>query len=162
MKKGVKKAGRPGWTDGSGRDVEWKFRTAANKRRIRKFPAKGARDFATLNHYALRSLDSYLVKNDRGDVNRENRMFDDSYWRERNDPAWEDRSIHRYLPRLEAEMARLLALPGLRALHEAAVAAHRDKAAALRSDPDFAALAERLMGLSGPGPKERALMELLA
>ena len=162
LKKGIKKKGRPGWTDGSGRDVEWKFRTAANKRRIRKFPAKGARDLATLNHYALRSLDSYLVKNDRGDVNRENRNFDDSYWRERNDPAWEETSILRYLPRLEAEMTRLMSLGDLRALHEAAVTAHRAKAQALRADPDFAALAERLMGLSGPGPKERALMELLA
>ena len=79
---------RPVWTDGSGRAVQHRFLVAANPRRIRRFPAAGARAFATLNHYALRSLDSYLVKNDRGDVNRENRAFDDTYWRERNDPAW--------------------------------------------------------------------------
>ncbi|MBV7410132.1 glycosyltransferase family 2 protein [Maritimibacter sp. DP1N21-5] len=162
MKKGIRKKDRPSWTDGSGRDVEWKFRTAANKRRIRKFPAKGARNFATLNHYALRSLDSYLVKNDRGDVNRENRSFEDTYWRERNDPAWEETSIHRYLPKLQAEREAILSLGGLRALHEASVTAHRDKARALRKDPALAVLADRLLSLSGPGPAERALLELLA
>lgn len=99
IKEGLSKDQRPVWSDGSGRDVPWKYRVAANKRRIRKFPAEGARNFATLNHYALRSLDSYLVKNDRGDVNREHRNFDDSYWRERNDDAYEDLSIQRYLPR---------------------------------------------------------------
>ena len=66
---------QPQWTDGSGRPVPGPFRKRANKRRIRAFPAKGARRFATLNHYTLRSLDSYLVKTDRGDVNREHRTF---------------------------------------------------------------------------------------
>lgn len=92
------KGKRPTWTDASGRPVQHRFLVAANPRRIRRFPAAGSRKFATLNHYALRSLDSYLVKNDRGDVNRENRAFDDTYWRERNDAAWEDTSIQKYLP----------------------------------------------------------------
>ncbi|HGG04027.1 MAG TPA: glycosyltransferase family 2 protein, partial [Aliiroseovarius sp.] len=109
LKPGISKNERPLWTDGSGQEAPWKFRTAANKNRLRKFPAKGVRKFATLNHYALRSLDSYLVKNDRGDVNRENRTFDDSYWRERNDPAFHDVSIQKYLPRLRAEMKALMA-----------------------------------------------------
>ena len=36
---------RPHWTDGSGREVQHRFLVAANPRRIRKFPAKGARGF---------------------------------------------------------------------------------------------------------------------
>lgn len=162
MKGGIKKAERPAWTDGSGRDVPWKFRVAANKNRKRKFPAKGARAFATLNHYALRSLDSYLVKNDRGDVNRENRAFDDSYWRDRNDPAWEDTSIHRYLPRLRAEMDRLMSDPEIARLHHAAVAAHRARRDALLEDPDFAALRDRLRDAPRIGPAEQALLEIIA
>ncbi|PRY95306.1 glycosyl transferase family 2 [Hasllibacter halocynthiae] len=147
----------PRWTDGSGREVPDRFLAAANRRRIRKFPAKGARRFATLNHYALRSLGSYLVKNDRGDVNRENRAFDDRYWRERNDDAWEDRSILRWLPRLEAEVARLKALDGIAALHDAAVAAHRAKEERLlREWPDLAA---RLRAAPTIPPAELALIE---
>lgn len=161
MKEGLTKANRPAWTDGSGRDVPWKFRTAEIKHWIRKFPAKGARDLATLNHYALRSLDSYLVKNDRGDVNRENRTFDDTYWRERNDPAYEDLSIQRYLPRLHAEMGRLMADPKLRALHDEAVAAHRSTRDRLLADPDYRALRDRLRLLPVQSPAELALMELL-
>lgn len=161
MKDKLPKGERPAWTDGSGRDVPWKFRVAANKRRIRKFSAHGSRDFATLNHYALRSLDSYLVKNDRGDVNRENRAFDDAYWRERNDPAWEDRSIQRTLPRLKAEIARLMADPQLAALHAEAVAAHRATRDRLMADEGYRALAERLKALPPESPAELALIELL-
>jgi hypothetical protein len=121
----------PRWTDGAGRAVPDRFLLAANPRRIRKFPAMGARVHATLNHYALRSLDSYLVKNDRGDVNRENRAFDDTYWRERNDAAVDDTSIQRYLPQLEAEMARLRADPVIDALHLECVGLHRARRDAL-------------------------------
>lgn len=162
MKGGIKKIGRPGWTDGSGRDVPWKFRVGEHKNRKRKFPAKGARDLATLNHYALRSLDSYLVKNDRGDVNREHRAFDDSYWRDRNDGAWEDRSIHRYLPRLADEMEALFALDDLRALHEAACDAHRAKRDALMASEGYAALRDQLRATPQESVAERALMELIA
>ncbi|MGR3541708.1 MAG: glycosyltransferase family 2 protein [Hasllibacter sp.] len=150
----------PDWTDGAGREVPFKFRAAANKRRIRKFPAKGARAHATLNHYALRSLGSYLVKNDRGDVNRENRTFDDTYWRERNDAAREDRSILRHLPRLRAEIARLKALDGIAALHDACVAAHRAKEERLMTD--WADLADRLRAAPTIPPAELALIEELA
>ncbi|WP_300516457.1 glycosyltransferase family 2 protein [Aliiroseovarius sp.] len=161
MKKDLPKDRRPVWKDGAGRDVPWKFRVAANKRRIRKFPAKGARELATLNHYALRSLDSYLVKNDRGDVNRENRDFDDSYWRERNDDAYEDTSILRYLPRLKAEMARLMKDPEIAALHEEAVAAHRAALTRLMADPDYVALRQRLKSAPKISPAEIALLELI-
>ena len=138
---------RPAWTDGSGRQVPQRFLTAAGPDHIRKFPARGARRLATLNHYALRSLDSYLVKNDRGDVNREHRHFDDGYWQDRNDDAWEDRSIQRHLPALREEIAALKALAGVRAAHGRCVRLHRAKIRRLRADPGFAALRARLQAL---------------
>ena len=161
VKDGIAPENRPRWTDGSGRAVPEKFVEAANTRRIRKIPAKGARDFATLNHYALRSLDSYLVKNDRGDVNRAGRAFDDTYWRERNDPAWEDTSIQRHLPALRAEIDRLMADLHVAALHEEAVWAHRETRNRLMADPAYAALADRLKALPTESPAELALMELI-
>lgn len=148
----------PVWTDGSGRAVPHKFLVAANPRRIRKFPSLGARDHATLNHYALRSLDSYLVKNDRGDVNRENRAFDDTYWRERNDGAWQDLSIRRYLPALQAEIDRLRADPEIDALHRAAVALHIARRDALLNTDDYTAMQAQLRAASTLPPQEEAML----
>lgn len=149
---------RPEWTDGSGRPVPHKFYTAANTRRIRKFPATGARDFATLNHYALRSLDSYLVKNDRGDVNRENRNFDDTYWRERNDPSYKDCSILRYAPALNAAMAGFRADPVIGPLHAACVRLHRHKRDQLLENPEYSGLFAHLRDLPPYPPGEYELM----
>ncbi|MEM7521211.1 MAG: glycosyltransferase family 2 protein [Pseudomonadota bacterium] len=139
---------RPAWTDGAGRPVPAPFRKRANKRRIRAFPARDARLHATLNHYALRALDSYLIKNDRGDVNRENRAFDDSYWRMRNDGSYFDDSILRYETDLRAEVARLKALDGVAALHDAAVAAHLAKRDALLAQPSYRDMRAQLLGAS--------------
>jgi hypothetical protein len=150
---------RPSWTDGSGRTVPHKFLVAANPRRIRKFPAAGARDFATLNHYALRSLDSYLVKNDRGDVNRENRAFDDTYWRERNDDAWEDLSIQRYLPDLSREISRLREDPEIDALHCEAVRLHMAKRDALLATEEYRAMQTQLRQASKLPPQEEKMLE---
>ncbi|PKP73255.1 MAG: glycosyltransferase family 2 protein [Alphaproteobacteria bacterium HGW-Alphaproteobacteria-6] len=152
---------RPVWTDGSGRRVPEKFLLAENKRRIRKFPAQGARDFATLNHYALRSLESYLVKNDRGDVNRENRSFDTSYWCDRNDDSHHDDTILRHLPRLEAEMARLAGLEGVGALHDLCVARHRETLARLLADPAYRALRADLLAAPKIPPVELAALRAL-
>ncbi|MCA0870254.1 glycosyltransferase family 2 protein [Seohaeicola saemankumensis] len=154
----INKNRRPRWTDGSGRDVPHRFLVAANPRRIRKFPAKGARDFATLNHYALRSLDSYLVKNDRGDVNREHRAFDDTYWRERNDPAFEDKSIHRYLPGLRAALQELKSDPEIAALHDETVRLHRAKCAALLDRPQYREMQAQLRAASKLPPQEEDLL----
>ncbi|MGJ8616319.1 MAG: glycosyltransferase family 2 protein [Sulfitobacter sp.] len=153
---------KPAWTDGSGRRVPPPFRRCANKRRIRAFPAKGARQFATLNHYALRSLDSYLVKNDRGDVNREHRAFDDTYWRERNDAAYFDDSILRYAEPLKAEMDRLKALRGVGDLHDEAVALHKAKRDALLAQESYQEMQRQLRHANPYSAAEAAIIEEIA
>ncbi|WP_425043782.1 glycosyltransferase family 2 protein [Primorskyibacter sp. S87] len=152
---------RPAWTDGAGRPVPHKFHVAANPRRIRKFPAKGARAFATLNHYALRSLDSYLVKNDRGDVNRENRAFDDTYWRERNDPAWQDLSIQRYLPALNEALSELKSDEEIGKLHAASVVAHEKRRDELLEQPEYQAMQKQLRTASKLPPQEEDMLKSL-
>lgn len=152
---------RPKWTDGSGRDVPKPFYKRANKRRLRKFPARGARDFATLNHYAIRSLDSYLVKNDRGDVNREFRDFDDTYWRERNDASYFDDSILRYSKKLKAEMDRLKALPGIAEQHEECVALHRAKRDELLAQDSYQNMRAQLLAASPFPPREEQLRKFI-
>lgn len=157
----VDKAHWPRWTDGSGQNVPHKFLVAAIPRRVRKFPAVGVRRFATLNHYALRSLDSYLVKSDRGDVNRENRDLAEGYWSERNDPAWEDLSVRRYLPDLKAALAELKSDPEIARLHDETVRLHLAKRDALMATPEFVALYDRLKSLPPYPPEEWALMKEL-
>ena len=152
---------RPTWTDGSGRSVPHRFLVAANPRRIRKFPAAGARVHATLNHYALPSLDSYLVKNDRGDVNRDNRNFDDTYWRERNDPAWEDASVLRYLPDLKKEMSALMEDIEIKELHNEAVKQHKAKRDALLALPEYQEMQKHLRAASKLPPQEEAMLAAL-
>lgn len=161
FRKSLPEAKHPKWTDASGRPVPAKFLTAANPRRIRKFPAAGSRQFATLNHYALRSLDSYLVKNDRGDVNRDGREFDDTYWRERNDPAVEDVSILRYQPRLLNALDRLRQDPQINALHGDCVRLHRERRDALMAQPAYAEMYDHLAGLPLLPPGEAELAETL-
>lgn len=152
---------RPRWTDGSGRDVPHRFLVAANPRRIRRFPAQGARRFATLNHYALRSLDSYLVKTDRGDVNRDNRAFDLAYWRERNDAAIEDTSILRHLPRLATAIADLNSDPEIAALHENSVRLHKARRDALLTQSGYRTLRDALRRANPLPPQEEAMMVAL-
>ena len=149
---------RPRWTDGSGRDVPHRFLVSANPRRIRKFPAKGARELATLNHYALRSLDSYLVKNDRGDVNRENRDFDDTYWRERNDASHLDDSILRYIGELQDTLADLKNDPKIKALHDTCVARHIAKRDELLTQTPYQAMQKQLRRASQIPPQEEDML----
>lgn len=158
FKGNLAKGKRPHWTDASGRVVQHRFLVAANPRRIRRFPAKGARQFATLNHYALRSLDSYLVKNDRGDVNREHRAFDDTYWRERNDPAFEDTSIARYLPNLMTALNKLKSDPEIAALHDEAVALHIARRDELLGQRGYRKMRTQLRDASKLPPQEQEML----
>ena len=149
------------WTDASGREVPKRFKMTGADKPIRALRARGSRELATLNHYALRSMESYLVKNRRGDVNREDRAFDTSYWQDRNDPARDDDSILSKLPRLRAEMDRLLALDGVRELHEASVAAHKQSIAEMRAGGEAAELLAAIKGAPSLPRGEAAFLSRL-
>ena len=136
------------WSDGSGRQVPYPFLTAANKRRRHRFPAKGARALASLNHYTLRSLDSYLVKSARGDVNRKYRHFNIDYWMDRNADDVEETSILKAQTKLEKEMEFLLDLPKIRELHDKTVTAHRQEHEMLLQSTDFQELRDSLINVS--------------
>ncbi len=151
----------PDWTDGSGRPVPHRFFHATTKKRIRKFTARGSRSFATLNHYALRSLDSYLVKNERGDVNREGRPFDTNYWQKRNDNAYFDNSILRYQGELRDKLSDLKSIPEIAELHTQAVNRHIEKIQKLKSQSQFLKLYSDLQNLTKIPPNEAKLISML-
>ena len=103
-------------------------------------------ELVTLNHYAVRDAESFLVKRDRGRVNHVERDQGLGYWFRMNNNAEADRSIRRMLPALDAELTRLKALPGVGAQHESCVAAHRARIAELRSSDAFADFYEEITG----------------
>jgi hypothetical protein len=95
---------------------------------------------AQVNHYCLRSRDSFLVKRDRGRVNHMNNTMDIDYW-DRFDVAEAPcTAIRRYDAATDDWLAQLLADPPLAALHHAAVAWHRARIATLHADAGYAAL----------------------
>lgn len=94
-------------------------------------------DWVQLNHYAVRSAESFLVKRDRGRVNHVDRDQGLNYWFRMNHNVDEDRSIQRMIPALQAEWDRLMADPEIRAAHEHSVACHRAKIAELRATDNY-------------------------
>ncbi len=156
--KTIGKGNVPKWTDGSGRQVPNRFSLNEGEKRQFGYRGQGARASATLNHYTLRSLDSYLVKSDRGDANRDFRFFDDSYWRKRNDASFHDTSIKSKLSAVEFEISELKKMGDVGALHEKCVAAHRAKIERLNEDPNFADLRAKLRAAPPTPPAELAAM----
>lgn len=93
--------------------------------------------FAQVNHYCVRSRDSFLVKRDRGKVNHVNKMMEFEYWR-RNDIAVEPSlTARRYDEATAAWLATLRADRRLNMLHGRAVNWHRRTIAELKTRPDF-------------------------
>ncbi|MGC3939439.1 glycosyltransferase family 2 protein [Roseobacter sp. EG26] len=103
-------------------------------------------DLVQLNHYAVRSAESFLVKRDRGRVNHVDRDQGLSYWFRMNNNAEEERSIQRMIPALKAEMSKLLKDPEIAAAHAYSVNKHREKIEELKKQPEFLSLFQELTG----------------
>jgi hypothetical protein len=107
-----------------------------------------AHDYARLHHYAVRSVDSFLVKRDRG---RTNHVGDDqgvTYWSNMNYNSDADTSIHARLPGLRKEMEKLLKDPELARLHKDAIDWHRAKIEELRKRDGWDAFRDQIKGIN--------------
>ncbi|MCA0044523.1 glycosyltransferase family 2 protein [Celeribacter litoreus] len=130
------------WYNGSAKPMpETEFRNA-----WRSNSSTYGYDVVQLNHYAVRSSESFLVKRDRGRVNHVDRDQGLAYWFRMNNNAEEERSIQRMLPKLQEEYDRLLSDPEIRAMHEACVAAHRAKIEELKQGDNYAKFFAELTG----------------
>lgn len=103
-------------------------------------------DLVQLNHYAVRSAESFLVKRDRGRVNHVDRDQGLAYWFRMNNNADTDRSIQRGLPALEVELARLTSDSEIAAAHHSSVASHRAKISELQNTEKYGAFYRELTG----------------
>lgn len=142
------------WFDGSGRALGDAFR------RKRVFSDFGRDNYALaqLNHYALGSMQDYLVKCDRGRANRDGSAFDLGYWVDRNFCDAEDRTIGRMAARSTPIRAALAADPVLGPLHRAAVDWRRKRFGELMQSEAWRSLFGRLLMT----PPTRALPESAA
>jgi hypothetical protein len=127
------------WIDGSGAALPPPFHTS------RIFSDLGADHYrlCQLNHYALGSMEGFLVKSDRGRANRDSSVADVGYWVERNFSAEEDRSILALDSR--SLRAELRADPVLGPLHDAAFAWRQARFAELMTQEPWRAFFGRLM-----------------
>ena len=135
--------GQVKWVNGSGQDMT--DEVALNGWRNSKKSI--GYDLLQLNHYALRSAESFLIKRQRGRALHVDRSIGLNYWIRMDWSVHRDITIKRNLPRLQAEYDRLLADPALQALHEASVDWHREKAASLRSEPEFRDLFDQALAI---------------
>ena len=93
--------------------------------------------FARLHHYSVRSIDSFLVKRDRGRTNHIAREQTEHYWSDMNVNRVEDRSIAPHAARMQPILDALRADPVLGMLHARAVDWHRNKITELRARPGW-------------------------
>ena len=129
------------WFDGSGRELPNRFRTSG------VISPLGNDNFqlAQLNHYALGSMQTYLVKCDRGRANRDASAFDMGYWIDRNFSDTDDTSILALDLETQPMVDEMKSDPTLRALHQTAVAWRHTRFAALMLDEAWRALFGRLL-----------------
>ena len=95
---------------------------------------------AQINHYAVKSADSFLVKSARGLPNHRHVPIDLNYWVLRNPGAEEDTTLADKGRDLQAEVTRLRQDAALDRLHVAACDWHRDKAWQVLASEDGVAL----------------------
>lgn len=121
------------WLDGSGEPMPDRYN--ASDEHISTFAmVNSGPTRAWINHYSVRSVESFLVKAARGLPSSRKKHVDLSYWVERNFNHVRDETILRRAEALAAARAELDALPGVTDAHEACVAAHRQKISDLLRD----------------------------
>ena len=127
------------WFDGSGTPLGGAHLTS----RVFSDLGRDPYGLAQLNHYALGSMEDYILKCDRGRANRAAAGFDMGYWVERNFSDCADRSILQLDS--EGERAALLADPLLAELSAQARAWRRARFQTLMQTEEARALFGRLM-----------------
>ena len=105
------------WLNGSGRVMEdyFKFRGWRSITRTIGY------DWVQLNHYAVKSVDSYAIRKLRGNVNLKKDKYNSDYWSLQDRNEVRDDTMLRYTQRRGEIIAQLLADPVLNRLHVAAL-----------------------------------------
>jgi hypothetical protein len=105
------------WLTGSGRVMEdyFKFRGWRSITRTIGY------DWVQLNHYAVKSVDSYAIRKLRGNVNNKKDKYNSDYWSLQDRNEVREETMLRYTQRRNDIIAILLSDPVLNRLHFAAL-----------------------------------------
>lgn len=121
------------WVNGSGKDMT----KEAAENGWRSSKKSIGYDLLQLNHYALRSAESFLIKRQRGRALHVDRSIGINYWIRMDWSDFRDITIKRNLPRLRAEYDRLMQDDALRGWHQKGLDWHKAKAEELHAMPEF-------------------------
>ncbi|MDU8945827.1 glycosyltransferase family 2 protein [Ovoidimarina sediminis] len=138
------------WVDGGGNPVSEAF-----QHRGWKASPGFTHDYARLHHYAVRSVESFLVKRDRGRTNHVNVDQGLEYWRHMNANHRPDKSILERLSAARLEYGRLLADDVLASLHEQACRWHEDKINELLGREGWPEFRRAIGAITGGAPTKR-------
>ncbi len=116
------------WLNGSGREMEDYFKF----RGWRSITRTVGYDWVQLNHYAVKSVDSYAIRKMRGNVNNKADKYNGDYWSLQDRNEVRDDTMLRYTARRDQIIAQLLDDPDLNRLHHAALARAESRLADLR------------------------------
>ncbi|MDP4034435.1 MAG: glycosyltransferase family 2 protein [Pseudorhodobacter sp.] len=105
------------WLNGSGAPMEdyFKFRGWRSITRTIGY------DWAQMNHYAVKSIDSYAIRKFRGNVNFKKDKYNSDYWALQDRNEVRDDAMLRYSDQRQRIFEALLADPELNRLHFAAI-----------------------------------------
>ncbi|MEX0285529.1 MAG: glycosyltransferase family 2 protein [Paracoccaceae bacterium] len=129
------------WVNGSGRDIT----KETAERGWRNSKTTIGYDLVQLNHYALRSAESFLIKRQRGRALHVDRSIGLNYWIRMDWSDFQDVTIKRNVPRLRAEYDRLLADDELRGWHQKGLNWHRAKVEELHGTQEFEELYQQAL-----------------
>ncbi|SDI09850.1 glycosyltransferase family 2 protein [Lutimaribacter saemankumensis] len=129
------------WVNGSGQDMT---REVA-KNGWRNSKKSIGYDLLQLNHYALRSAESFLIKRQRGRALHVDRSIGLNYWIRMDWGDARDVTIQRNIPRLRAEYDRLMQDKTLAKWHAKGLEWHRAKAQELHAMPEFEELYQQAL-----------------
>jgi hypothetical protein len=129
------------WLKGSGKPMEnyFKFRGWRSIRRTVGY------DWMQMNHYAVKSVDSYAVRKFRGNVNNKKDKYNADYWSLQDRNEIEDRAVLGAKSRRVEIMAALLEDPVLAKLHVAALNRIEARLAEYKNTPEYQPLKSDLI-----------------
>ncbi|MGB3244485.1 MAG: glycosyltransferase family 2 protein [Sulfitobacter sp.] len=129
------------WYDGHGRVLDKQFVT----RRIFSNYGRDNYGLVQLNHYPLGSMESYVLKADRGRAVHSDDLLGIDYWVERNWNTDSDSTINTLSPARDRLLETLKRDPILGELHDKAVAWRKSRFDTLMTREPFRALFGRLL-----------------
>lgn len=106
----------------------------------KSLPVQGCYAKGSLNHYATRSIESFLVQSHRGNAVKLDERADVRYWKRYNHNAMQNGTITRHAPALRDMLDDWYADPALKERQSATNAHHRAMIARLKEEPFYKSL----------------------